>query len=302
MSSCTEYCARIQLYVDGELAKEESEDLFFHLENCAECRQFLEEAEAYSSRIRAARPSITAPDSLRTAVLSKMQEARSAAGPTLVPLKVPKAARFWPLTAVAAALVVVAISLFVLHGHRRGNADPMIQAAVLAHRQLEQNAVPLDVASDSPQIVSSWFASRVLFPFRMANAGMAAEDRAKYKLTGGRLLTVGSHRVAFLSFSLPNEVVSMLVGPGHLSTASGGTVVHSDGITFHSQDQGSLRVVTWNNQGLSYVLTSTKSISNIRKCSTCHEERISDKKTSHEAATLNLMDRQILDESPIGQP
>lgn len=299
MSSCSEYHARIQLYIDGELAKDEREYLFFHLENCAPCRQFLDETEAFSSRIRAARPSASAPDSLRSSVMSKMQEAHSHALPTLVPSKSPKATRLWPITAVAAALAAVAIGLFVFHGRQQNNNDPMIQAAVMAHQQLQQNAIPLDIASDSPQVVSSWFENRVSFPFRMADQGMAADDRAKYKLTGGRLLTVGADRTALLSFTMAHEVVSLLVGPGNRSTASGGAVVQSDGIDFHSHDQNSLHVVTWNNRGLSYVLTSTRPMENTRKCSACHEERASDKEAPHQAATWNHLRQHIRDDSAI---
>ena len=299
MSSCSEHYARIQLYVDGELAKDEREYLFSHLENCAECQQFLEEAEAFSLRIRAARPSSSAPESLRSAVMSKMQETRGPARPTVVPIKSPRTIRLWPLTAVAAALAVFAVGLFAFHSHQQNDKDPMIQAAVMAHQQLQQNAIPLDVASDSPQVVSSWFANRVSFPFRMANQGMAADDRAKYKLTGGRLLTVGADRTALLSFSMAHDVVSLLVGPGHLSTASGGAVVQSDGIDFHSHDQDSLHVVTWNNRGLSYVLTSTRPMENTRKCSACHEERVSDKEAPHQAATWNHLRQHIRDDSAI---
>ncbi|RZU43060.1 hypothetical protein BDD14_4674 [Edaphobacter modestus] len=266
--------------------KEEKEDLFSHLKLCVICRQSLEDAEAYSLHIRSCRPSITAPHSLRNAVLTRIRETRSSVGPTSVSLKPAKAAQLQMLPVVAAVLVMVVIGLFVFSRHRKDNIDTMVQAAVLSHQQLEQNVIPLDVTSGSSQVVSSWFASRLPFPFRMADAGMAAEDKAKYKLTGGRLVTVGNEQAALLSFRLAHDVVSMLVGPEHLSIASGGTAIQSNGITFHSNEQGSLHVVTWNNRGLSYVLTSSKSMVNTRKCSFCHEDRTSGKESSSEAAML----------------
>jgi len=286
MSSCAEYYSEIQLYVDGELTKEECDELFSHLENCADCRNALKEAESRSSLIRAARPSVTAPESLRSAVLLKIREAQSTtSGPTLVKHKTRRSTRVWSLAGIAAALALVAVGGLAFYGRVRANAEPMVQAAVLAHQQLEQNAVPLDISSDSPQAVSAWFANRVSFPFRMANAGMAADERAKYKLVGGRLLTVGGDRVALLSFGLQKEVISMLVGPGNLLAASGGTTVQSDGVVLHIHDLGSQHIVTWNNRGLSYVMVSARPMSS-RKCGACHQESPSDKVAQHGSPAL----------------
>lgn len=287
MSSCTEYYSGIQLYVDGELTKEECDDLFSHLENCADCRNALREAEAHSSLIRAARPSVSAPESLHSAVLLKMEEARNTTSrPTLVTRKLLSPTRLWPFAGVAALLALFAGGGLAFYGRLHASAEPMVRAAVLAHQQLEQNAVPLDISSDSPQAVSAWFASRVPFQFRMANAGMAADERAKYKLIGGRLLTVGGDRAVLLSFGLQQEVVSMLVGPGNALTASGGATVRSDGVVFHTHDQSSLHVVTWNNRGLSYVMVSARPMSNSRKCGACHQESPSDNVTRDRSTVL----------------
>ena len=87
----------------------------------------------------------------------------------------------------------------------------------------------------------------------MANAGIAADSKAQYELDGGRLVSIGSERVALIAFHLSEEVVSFVVTPERPLEASGGKVVVSDGICFHSHDQGPTHIVTWNNQGLGYV-------------------------------------------------
>jgi anti-sigma factor RsiW len=124
----------------------------------------------------------------------------------------------------------------------------------------------------------------------MANSGIAADNRSNFKLLGGRLLTVDNEPVALLAFSVPNDVVSMLVGPGHLLKAYGGTIVESGGIAMHSYDRGSLHIVTWNNMGLSYVLTFSNATGNSRKCSSCHQESSADKP---------IQDTALLKELPI---
>ncbi|AXC13376.1 hypothetical protein ACPOL_4099 [Acidisarcina polymorpha] len=287
MNSCDEFYGNVQLYVDGELTPEEGEHLFSHMETCELCRQCLAEAEAYSSRIRAARPSLTAPDSLRASVLRRMQAAESQrARPMQAPRQRTSTSRLWSVGAIAALLAIFAASVLSYYQQRQRGTNVMLQTAAVAHQDLLQNSVPLDISSNSPEAVAAWFTSRVSFPFRMADSGLAASDGAKYKVTGGRLLTAGNERLAMVSFSMSNEVISMLVGPGSLYTASGGKVVKSGGIEFHSRDEGSFHIVTWNNRGLSYVLTSAISMGNAHKCSACHDQNPSAEEP-HQVTKLN---------------
>jgi anti-sigma factor RsiW len=273
MKTCTEYDANIQLYVDGELTGEERVEFLSHLENCPPCCQALREAESFSQQIRAARLAVTASASLRAAVLRQIQQAEAARNrPSLVPRRTPDRC-LWSLTAAVGVLILVAGGLLVNRERQANQAGIMIQAAVLAHQELEQHVLPLDISSASSQEVSSWFQSRVPFPFRMANSGIASDLTAKYKLTGGRLLTVNSGPVALVAFSLPHDLVTMLVCPEHLMQASGGTVIKSGGVILHNYDQGSLHIVTWNERGLGYVLTFTaQPMSNPRHCASCHSE------------------------------
>jgi anti-sigma factor RsiW len=285
VTTCGDYHAIIQLYVDGELTGEERDDLLSHVASCACCRDELREAEAFSRRIRAARHLVVAPDSLRATVLRKVQEAGAGRNELkLVPRNAPALARFPLVAAVAAVLLVAASSMFIFYQGRQRDAKAMIQAAVLAHDQLERNNLPLDISSESPQTVAAWFQGRLSFPFRMANSGIAADNRAKFKLKGGRLLTVNNEPVALLAFRVPDDLVSMLVGPRRLLNASGGTIIESGGIAMHSYDQGSLHIVTWNRQGLSYVLTFRNSAGDPHKCSSCHEDGGADKAATQAAA------------------
>jgi anti-sigma factor (TIGR02949 family) len=299
MSSCNEIYPKIQLYVDGELTGEECEDLFSHLEGCSACRAHLETREALSARIRAARPEVKAPDALRQSVLKKLvekeslaKEPKSMVRPHLVPRKRPHV-RWWSAAAVATILMIVMGGALVLNERQKNRAGVMIETAVLAHNGIRDGQLPLDISSDSPKAVSEWFANRVSFPFQMANDGIASDDRAKYKLAGGRVMTVSGERVALISFRIKGEAISMLVGPGPLATASGGTLVRVDGLMLHTHERDSLHVVTWNNRGLSYVMISKGSMGGTHKCRTCHESRPSDKGIQDETSRLSRRYPQI---------
>jgi anti-sigma factor RsiW len=274
MKGCPEYELSIQLYTDGELSGEELDEFLSHVKDCSACREALQEAEEFSRRIRAARPAVTATASLRAAVSRQMQQVETVrTKPHLLPSARPHRRMWWSLTAAAAVLILVAGGLLVNDRQQENQAEAMIQSAVAAHEELQRHALPLEITSGSSQEVSSWFRSRVSFPFRMANSGIAADATAQYKLTGGRLLMVKHEPVALVAFSLPDNLVTLLVCPEQRMKAIGGSVINSGGVILHSRDEGPLHIVTWNEQGLGYVLTFTgKSIPGGRRCNSCHSE------------------------------
>src|SRR5258708_39780138 len=75
----------------------------------------------------------------------------------------------------------------------------------------------LDVQSSSPDVVAAWFAHRVSFTFRMPNAGIAADDRAKYTLAGGRLVKFRGEPAALVEFRMPSNRISLLVSSDELA-------------------------------------------------------------------------------------
>lgn len=277
MKGCTGYAQNIQFYVDGELAAWEKDELLSHLANCPSCSHAMQEAEFFSSRIRAARPLLTAPDSLRTAVLRQVQQAEEAKNVLSFARRntLDRHLRF--LIATAAALVLVIGGLLAVPENHTSQTSYAIQTAILAHQELERHALPLDISSQSSRQVSSWFQSRVSFPFHMADAGIASDSTARYKLAGGRLLSMNRESVALVVFTLPDGLVTMLVCPSHLMEARGGAVVDSGGIILHSYDQGPMHIVTWNDRSLGYVLVHTSgSMTASRKCTSCHAQNATD--------------------------
>lgn len=288
MRNCREYHASIQLWVDGELSGGEREEFLHHAQDCASCAQAMREADRFSLRVRAARPPITAPDSLRTAVLRQLQEREFARKATItLPRKMSAHIPRWSMMAVAAALALAAGSTLASYLQRQRAEAAMVRTAVVAYQQLEQNTLPMDVSSDSPQTVSAWFQQRVRFQFRMADSGVASAERAKYRLTGGRLLMVGNEPVAMLTFTLQHAMVSLLIGPGHLMRASGGAILSSGGIDMHSHEEGSLHVVTWNHQGLSYVLIFSNSVQRPEGCASCHQDQPAGRNNSQTAMVVS---------------
>jgi anti-sigma factor RsiW len=272
--TCSEHDVEIQLYVDGELKGDECEDFLSHVANCAQCSQSVREAKAFSLQIRAARPLVAAPETLRMTVVRVMQDTkRTPSEPHVIPHQTSPSRRVWFLAAVTVVLGLVVGGTLVYQRDPQNNAGSMVKAAVFVHQRIEQHILPLDISTDSSETLTAWFQSRVSFPFHMADSGIASDVTAKYKLIGGRLLIINNEPVALVAFSASNTLVTMLVGPERLMTASGGTVVQSNGIALHSHDESPLHIVTWNHRGLIYVLTFTRPGATPHPCSSCHGER-----------------------------
>ena len=277
MNKSCEHRELLQLYLDGELSGSDQEEFLRHVEGCTSCQEDMQEIRAFSARLTSTNPFEAAPATLRERIAAKLAENQSNA--SLSPSGVVRAMPARPRQRLArtlgpiAALLCVSIggSLIIPQVRAESKANSFVATAIDTHRALADEGAQLDVSSDSPEVVSAWFAGRVSFPFRMPNAGIASEDGAKYRLRGGRLVMFAGQRAAELSFQMPGEIVSVLIIPDKSAKARGGEVTYSDAIRLHSMDRGSLHVVTWENKTLTYALISTGVSKGGRSCSTCHE-------------------------------
>jgi anti-sigma factor RsiW len=272
-----DFSAEIQIFLDGELATQDEAELLSHLEGCASCRQQMEEAKAQSELLKRARPYQAAPAALREQILEmtrKETAQQQALGPKVIrPVFTRTRSDILQMAVgLAAMLCLIAVGLFTLRHQRvEAKADSFIATALDTYRGIASQSMQLDVRSDSPEVVSAWFAHRVSFPFRMPNAGMASEDRAKYKLVGGRLVTFDGAPAALLAFRMSEQTVGILITSTKQARAVGGKMMYSSGIGFHSTDRDQAHVVTWENQNLTYALVSADPMTGKRSCSTCHD-------------------------------
>lgn len=277
MTVCMDYRLQIQLYLDHELSSEDQNEFLAHVETCATCRQELNEAKELVDSVRRARPQITAPAALRERVVQLAAEAERKQNnvlpvATMPRRKAPHRPQWRPMALAAALCVVVGLPLLLNWVHRQTGAEHFVATAIAARRAVMSSELPLDVRSDSPQVVSAWFAGRVPFAFRMPNAGIASETRAKYKLVGGRLMDFGGQHAALLVYQMPGDTITLLMASDQLAGTLGRDVRYSGGIALHSSNRDQMHIVTWDNQKVIYAMIYAHTAAQAGQCSNCHEE------------------------------
>ena len=283
MKGCDDYSETIQLYLDRELSGRDLEDFQAHLEECEACRGELEAQESLSVLLRRSRPLYSAPDALRARV---MQTAESFSPTANLP-SVRRSKRFatilaWPLQSVGggahswgalvATSLLVAAGLLLLPGiMQRSRANSYVEAAIAAHRSFLNGSLPLEIQSESPSVVTAWFAGKVPFTFRLPSSAEESDRQQVYRLTGGRLVNYNGGYAALIAYQMQRQKISLLVSSTSSAVAAGGEEIHSSGIVFHYRKQASFNVITWSNHGLTYALISSLPGSGRQSCLVCHQ-------------------------------
>jgi anti-sigma factor RsiW len=283
MKDCGGDHMTVQLYLDRELSGREREEFLAHLEECETCRAELQAGEELSDLLYRSRPLYSAPNALRQQVMQMMDRSLSSvpSAPSRPRKSIPKilarplqvasrGARHWP--ALAAAILLIAAGLLPVLGIlRQANANSYIETAVAAHRSSLSGNLPLEIQSESPSVVSAWFAGKVPFNFRLPSSAQEPGHQQVYRLTGGRLVSYKNGYAALVSYEMQQQKISLLVASIKSAVAAGGEEVPSGGILFHYSKQAGFTIITWSTHGLTYALVSSLPGSGRQSCLVCHQ-------------------------------
>jgi anti-sigma factor RsiW len=273
MTRCDENRVNIALYVEQELETVAAEALRAHIRGCAECRNQLEEERSLSVLLRGSRPLYSAPKTLRARVAADL-----ARKDTKILDRVLSKVTAWlgrgslPRLWLVAAMLVVALALALFPEiARQLHSRAFVEAALAAHREYLQGSLPLEIRSDSPEIVSSWLARKVPFHFRLPDYQRTTENKSAYRLTGARLVNFRGSPAAMVTYAMAAEKISLLAASSKSSVAAGGEEIRFRGLTFHERSDPNFKVVTWTNHGITYALVSSLAGSGRHSCLVCHQ-------------------------------
>jgi anti-sigma factor RsiW len=175
--------------------------------------------------------------------------------------------------ALAAAVLVIAVGLAFVPGLvEQARATAFVEAAVESHRSYLNGNLPLEIRTDSPGEVTTWFADKVPFHFRLPASQVVPDDGTPaYRLTGARLVNYKGSYAALVTYEMQHQKISLLVASNKSAISAGGDQVRSSGLIFHYRSNGKFKVITWSNHGLTYALVSSLPGSAQQSCLVCHQ-------------------------------
>jgi len=150
------------------------------------------------------------------------------------------------------------------------SASEFNEFAAGSHLRYAKGAMPLDVASSEPEVVSRWLSTRLPFHLQLPNYPEGRGEPKRYRLVGARLLQYRNRDVAFLAYEMDHRPISLLMTSDPVATPSNGTVYRSGALAFHFSDRKGLKLIAWTDRGLHYSLVSELGANGAESCMICH--------------------------------
>ena len=208
-------------YLDGELDPSGSMVFEAHLASCKDCGKEFQRYKDLGAAVRNTAEYFTAPQELRSTIVSQLRPSRAAWRPSRSPV--------WQvLVGAVAALLIATVGLNTMLAHRSAE-DLIIQEVVASHaRSLMANHL-FDVVSTDRHTVKPWLDRNLDFAPTVVD--FAKQD---FALSGGRLDYLDHHQVAALVYRHRQHIVNVFIWPAgnagdsapHWITQQGYNLVH----------------------------------------------------------------------------
>jgi anti-sigma factor RsiW len=284
MNQCDDIRTRIAFYLDDELRNGELSGFEEHLKSCRPCADIVAGERSFLEVIRQSSPLFAAPPELRERAEGILDDARfPRSAPSELKRRVRDSLRRAPRGSVdmnaprRAVPLVTAIALIVIGvwyaSHRGGTVNPPSEFALMAvdtHVRHLRGQLPFEIASDSPEAISGWFAGKVPFRVELPTYQESSGQEKLYRLEGARLVGYKSDYAAYVAYQMSARPISLVLTSDAVATASGGEGIVSQGITFHYDSIDGLKVITWSDKGLTYALVSDFEERGQQSCVVCH--------------------------------
>ena len=271
MPKCEDIRGRLTLYLDDELQGEERGMVEAHLSECESCAATFARELNFLDAVRESAPLHVAPPELRAKV-QKILGAGSAEETR--PRRV--SSRVGWLVAAAAALLLLLLPLLVWRIVKQNNV-PAVKASDFAlmaaetHLRHMRGQLPVEIESQDPQQISSWFLNKVNFSVKLPNYQESSGQEKLYTLEGARLVGYQSDYAAYVAYRMKERPISLVITSDSVAKPSGGEEIQARGLTFHYNAIDGLKVLTWSDRGLTYGLVSDLEERGQESCIVCHE-------------------------------
>ncbi|MDX2033545.1 MAG: zf-HC2 domain-containing protein [Blastocatellia bacterium] len=280
---CEPIRIQIAFYLDEELREADREVLESHLSECPGCRALLERERRFLEGVRASRPLYEASPELRRRVASVLEEAEPAlAAPSDLRRRVHRSlgnrlsarprGRLRVVMAVAAIVLLLGVWGVARRNRRIEVPGPSEFAAMAVdvHLRYLRNQLPLEIASESPERISAWFAGKVSFGFKLPSYQESSGQEKLYQLQGARLVGFKNDYAAYVAYRMRQRPITLVVTANAVAMPAGGEQIVSKGLRFHYDAINGYKVITWSDRGLTYALVSDLEERGQQSCLVCH--------------------------------
>jgi anti-sigma factor RsiW len=271
MKLCDDRNVDLLRYLDKDLSEQDLKYFSSHLVACAYCQSRLEQERALSQFLRESRPLYSAPAELRQRVSAAIEQHS-------VPHRSPR--NWWPRASplllnwkmlVPVTLVIAFCLIAVPNIVQNVRAASYTEIAIANHNQYLNHELSPGIRTNSPEAITSWFAGKVPFQFRLPRSEAALEAIPTYKLVGASLVEYRGIPAALVVYQAPSGIISLTVESSKDAVVAGGEEIHYGALTFHYRNEGRLKVITWSVHNLSYALVSSITGSAQESCMVCHQ-------------------------------
>jgi anti-sigma factor RsiW len=278
----------MSLYLDDELQGRERVEFEKHLRNCEPCCSLFENERQFLEIVRRAPPLHIASPELRVRVEEVVNNSKDA---PVAPLHLRQLIErsLWQKTHVTyrilnfrglvAISAVIAILLFLgiwLVSREKNEVPPggPSEFALMAadtHLRHLRGQLPLEVVSEAPQRISSWFNDKLSFNVELPNYQESSGQEKLYKIEGARLVGYKNDYAAYVAYQMRQRPISLVITSNAVARPSGGQEIVAKGLTFHFDSIKDLKVLTWSDRGLTYALVSDLEERGQQSCVVCHQ-------------------------------
>lgn len=245
-----------------------------HLAGCESCAALFARERNFLNAVRESASVHAAPPELRAKVQKILCEGPGVAA--LEQTQPRRASRARWLVAAAAALLLLMLPLLVWRLNKQSNV-PAVKTSKFAliaadtHLRHMRGQLPLEIESESPQHISSWFLNKVNFSVKLPNYQESSGQEKLYTLEGGRLVGYENDYAAYVAYRMKERPISLVITSDSVARPSGGEEIQARGLTFHYNAIDGLKVLTWSDRGLTYALVSDLEERGQQSCIVCHE-------------------------------
>jgi len=240
--ACEDWRAKLDLYVDGELASADTAALGAHLRGCSLCASDVLERVQLKRSVQIAGKRYQPSAQLRNKIVKS----------------VARRTRFgfsWRFAAVAALVALVsAVALNSYFGRQRVARQHVYSELADLHVGTLASATPLDVLSSDRHTVKPWFQGKIPFTFNLPEL-----QGSEFTLIGGRVAYLEQSAGAHLIFQVRQHKISLFIFPERgteMPQPPSGPV-----------NQLSFNVDSWTQNGLRYFVVGDANANDIRALS-----------------------------------